>query len=84
MHAWTHSNTVLIRGRFTYPTNISKFLEQIYIGQPWVIMFISKPSNQKRLFHLENQLEIKDYKFMSAGMNYLCHMNYDCILKYLN
>lgn len=40
----------------TYPANVSKFLEQIYIGRPGIIMFISKTCDEKRLFHLENEL----------------------------
>lgn len=35
-----------------YPTDVSEFLEQLNIGCPCIIMFISKPSNQKRSFNL--------------------------------
>jgi hypothetical protein len=52
----------------TYPANVSKFFEQIYVGCPGIIVFISKPCDKKRLLHLENghQLEITTKKLTST------------------
>ena len=61
-------NSVLQLGIATYSANVSKFFEQIYIGCPSIIVFISKPCDKKRLLHLENghQLEITTKKLTST------------------
>jgi hypothetical protein len=58
-----------ILGIFTYPANVSKFLEQIYVGHPCIIMIISKPCDEKRLFHLE------DYQLEMANLKLTCALN---------